>query len=285
MLKANRNIAALIQEGKALLLAAGKENARKEAELLLMAATGLTKIQILTEDQREIENEAAQAYAAFLNERAKGRPLQYILGEWEFMGLPFLVGEGVLIPRADTEILVEAVLEKHGQYTFQNGVDIGTGSGCIPISLEHWGALRMTAVDISEKALGYARANNEKNHTTVQFLQSDLLFAIQEDTQFDFIVSNPPYITKAELPQLMTEVRAYEPMSALDGGVDGLDFYRRILTECIGYLKNGGWVFFEMGCMQGAALMQLMAEHGLQHLELRQDLAGLDRVVLGQKKE
>lgn len=284
-MKANRKIASLLQEGKAQLLAAGKENARREAELLLMAVTGLTKIQLLTEYDQEIESEAAQKYAAFLDERAKGKPLQYILGEWEFMGLPFLVGEGVLIPRADTEILVEAVLEKKEQYGFQKGVDIGTGTGCIPISLERWGSLQMTAVDISEKALSYAKANNEKNKTTVRFLQSDLLAEVPKTEQFDFIVSNPPYITKTELTELMTEVREYEPMSALDGGEDGLDFYRRILTECEPYLKSGGWVFFEMGCAQGAALMQLMEENGWIHLELRQDLAGLDRVVLGQKKE
>lgn len=285
MLKASREIAALLREGKAQLLAAGKENARREAELLLMAVTGLTKIQLLTEDDQEIENEAAQKYAAFLNERVQGRPLQYILGEWEFMGLPFAVGEGVLIPRADTEVLVEAVLEKKEQYSFQKGIDIGTGTGCIPISLEKWGKIQMTAVDISEKALSYARANNAKNQTSVRLLQSDLWSAIDIRERFDFIVSNPPYITKQELTELMTEVRDYEPMSALDGGIDGLDFYRRILAQSKQHLNSGGWVFFEMGCAQGADLMRLMEENGFIHLELLQDLAGLDRVVLGQKKE
>ena len=278
------DIQSLLQWGQKRLVEAGKTNARQEAFLLLQQASGFSKIKLMTETQTELDTKAAEQYAAFLNERCAGRPLQYILGEWEFMGLPFLVGEGVLIPRADTEILVECVLEKGKQYHFQTGLDIGTGTGCIPISLEKYGNFRMTAVDISQQALTYAQKNNIQNQTKVQFLQSNLYAAIPKETKFDFIVSNPPYIETAEIEDLMEEVRVYEPHNALDGGTDGLDFYRRILEQAQDFLKNDGWIFFEIGCTQRKDLLQLLEQTGFDSLESRQDLAGLDRVVMGRKK-
>ena len=278
------DIQSLLQWGQKRLVEAGKTNARQEAFLLLQQASGFSKIKLMTETQTELDTKAAEQYAAFLNERCAGRPLQYILGEWEFMGLPFLVGEGVLIPRADTEILVESVLEKGKQYHFQTGLDIGTGTGCIPISLEKYGNFKMMAVDISPQALAYAQKNNVCNQTKVQFLQSDLYTAIPKETKFDFIVSNPPYIETAEIADLMEEVRVYEPHNALDGGTDGLDFYRRILEQAQDFLKNDGWIFFEIGCTQRKDLLQLLEQTGFDSLESRQDLAGLDRVVMGRKK-
>ena len=278
------DIQSLLQWGQKRLVEAGKTNARQEAFLLLQQASGFSKIKLMTETQTELDTKAAEQYAAFLNERCAGRPLQYILGEWEFMGLPFLVGEGVLIPRADTEILVESVLEKGKQYHFQTGLDIGTGTGCIPISLEKYGNFKMMAVDISPQALAYAQKNNVCNQTKVQFLQSDLYTAIPKETKFDFIVSNPPYIETAEIEDLMEEVRVYEPHNALDGGTDGLDFYRRILKQAQDFLKNDGWIFFEIGCTQRKDLLQLLEQTGFDSLESRQDLAGLDRVVMGRKK-
>lgn len=278
------DIQSLLQWGQKRLVEAGKTNARQEAFLLLQQASGFSKIKLMTETQTELDTKAAEQYAAFLNERCAGRPLQYILGEWEFMGLPFLVGEGVLIPRADTEILVESVLEKGKQYHFQTGLDIGTGTGCIPISLEKYGNFKMMAVDISPQALAYAQKNNVCNQTKVQFLQSDLYTAIPKETKFDFIVSNPPYIETAEIEDLMEEVRVYEPHNALDGGTDGLDFYRRILEQAQDFLKNDGWIFFEIGCTQRKDLLQLLEQTGFDSLESRQDLAGLDRAVMGRKK-
>lgn len=274
-------IQSLLKWGQERLTVAQKPNARQEAFLLLQQASGLSKIKLMTETQMELDRKAAEQYAAFLNERCAGRPLQYILGEWEFMGLPFFVGEGVLIPRADTEILVESVLEKGKQYDFQTGLDIGTGSGCIPISLEKYGGFTMTAVDISPQALAYARKNNTHNQTKVNFLESDLCAAIPKETKFDFVVSNPPYIETAEIEDLMEEVRAYEPHTALDGGADGLDFYRRILVQAQDLLKKEGWIFFEIGCTQRMDLLQLLEQAGFDCLESRQDLAGLDRVVMG----
>lgn len=278
------DIQSLLQWGQKRLTEAGKTNARQEAFLLLQQASGFSKIKLMTETQTELDTKAAEQYAAFLNERCAGRPLQYILGEWEFMGLPFFVGEGVLIPRADTEILVECVLEKGKQYHFQTGLDIGTGTGCIPISLEKYGNFNMTAVDISQQALTYAQKNNIRNQTKVQFLQSDLCAFIPKEKKFDFIVSNPPYIETAEIADLMEEVRVYEPHNALDGGIDGLDFYRRIIEQAQDFLKNDGWIFFEIGCSQRKDLLQLLEQAGFDCLESRQDLAGLDRVVMGRKK-
>lgn len=269
-----------------MLEAAGRENPRMDAELLLEKVTGMNKIQRMTEGQTILDEKAAEQYAAFLDERAKGRPLQYILGEWEFMGLPFSVGEGVLIPRADTEILVETILETGERESLRRGLDIGTGTGCIPICLEKLGHMDMTAVDISPKALAFARENNEKNQTHVDFVESDLFTALPDSLfPLDFIVSNPPYIPAADCEELMTEVRDFEPRNALDGGKDGLDFYRKIIAEAPARLRDGGWLFFEIGYDQREALFALMEEAGFVSVECRQDLAGLDRVVFGQKKE
>ena len=282
----NKTVSQWLRTGKEMLEAAGRENPRMDAELLLEKVAGMNKIQRMTEGQTILDEKAAEEYAAFLDERAKGRPLQYILGEWEFMGLPFSVGEGVLIPRADTEILVETILETGEKESLRRGLDIGTGTGCIPICLEKLGNMDMTAVDISPKALAFARENNEKNQTHVDFVESDL-FAALPDSLFplDFIVSNPPYIPAADCEELMTEVRDFEPRNALDGGKDGLDFYRKIVAEAPARLKDGGWLFFEIGYDQREALFALMEEAGFTSVACRQDLAGLDRVVFGQKKE
>ena len=279
----NKTLAEALAEGRKRL--AHKENGSWDAMQLLLAAAGCDRLFLMTEGNTEMTKEAAETYAAFLNEREGGRPLQYILGECEFMGLPFFVGEGVLIPRADTETLAEAVLETAAREGLEKGLDLGTGSGCIPISLEKLGGLSMTAVDISPRALGYAERNAERNKASVRFFLGDLFRPLPEGEHFDFIVSNPPYIPHGELAGLMTEVRDHEPENALDGGGDGLDFYRRILAESGPYLREGGWMFFEMGYDQGSALMELMKEAGFVRLECRKDLAGLDRVVLGKRKE
>lgn len=279
----NKTISEWLQIGRKQLANAGK--LPKDADLLLMHTTGLTKIQLLTEGQQIVTTEAAQQYAAFLNERENGRPLQYILGEWEFMGLPFVVGEGVLIPRADTEVLVETILQKQQTEQLQKGLDIGTGTGCIPICLDKLGGMDMTAVDISPKALGYARQNNAKNETNVTFLESDLfqMLPMQEKGSFDFIVSNPPYIPKKDIATLMTEVKDFEPTNALDGGEDGLDFYRNIIEIGKDWLKEDGWFFFEIGYDQREDLFVLLKTAGFGCLACKQDFAGLDRVICGKK--
>ena len=283
----NKTIAEALREGKQRLQAAGKD--AFDAELLLEKAAGLNRTALFLRGEELLSAEAVARYEVFLAERESGRPTQYILGTWEFMGLPFSVGEGVLIPRGDTEILVETILEK--QESLRTILDIGTGSGCIPVSLSHYGKFdSVLAVDISPKALGYAMKNAAANHAEISFYESDLFsnVPVEWKGKLDAIVSNPPYIPKEDIAGLMTEVRDFEPRNALDGGADGLDFYRTIVAESRDWLKQGGWLFFEIGYDQGEALRSLLAEAGYAEIGIRQDLAGLDRVAFGKytgKKE
>ncbi|HIY03749.1 MAG TPA: peptide chain release factor N(5)-glutamine methyltransferase [Candidatus Anaerotignum merdipullorum] len=280
----NDTIGWWLREGTERLMRAKKDNARREAAMLLQKATGLTQTILLTESEQKIKPEAARKYVAFLNERENGRPLQYILGEWEFMGLSFSVGEGVLIPRADTEVLVETILEMAQKERLHTGLDIGTGTGCIPICLEKLGGIQMTAVELHTDALAFAKRNNDRNRTHVTFVESDLFANLPENmAPLDFIVSNPPYIPQADCDKLMPEVRFFEPRSALDGGADGLDVYRAIIAQAGTYLRDGGWLFFEIGYDQREALFTLMQAAGFVSVVCRQDLAGLDRVVYGKK--
>ena len=282
----NKTIADALREGKQRLKAAGKEAWAFEAELLMEKAAGLNRTALFLRGEEGLSTEALAAYEGYLSERELGRPTQYILGEWEFMGLPFSVGEGVLIPRGDTEVLVETVLEKQQSEGFMSILDIGTGSGCIPVSLGRYGKFtNILAVDISPKALDYARKNAEKNNISIDFYESDLFAGVPGEWRgrLEAIVSNPPYIPKKDLDGLMTEVRDHEPMNALDGGEDGLDFYRVIVEQAKEWLVDGGWLFFEIGYDQGEALLSLFREFGYTESELKQDLAGLDRVVFARK--
>ena len=282
----NKTIAEALREGKQRLKAAGKEAWAFEAELLMEKAAGLNRTALFLRGEEGLSAEALAAYEGYLSERELGRPTQYILGEWEFMGLTFAVGEGVLIPRGDTEVLVETILEKQQEEGFTTILDIGTGSGCIPVSLGRYGKFtNILAVDISPKALDYARKNAEKNNISIDFYESDLFAGVPGEWRgrLEAIVSNPPYITKKDLDGLMTEVRDHEPMNALDGGEDGLDFYRVIVEQAKEWLVDGGWLFFEIGYDQGEALLSLFREFGYTESELKQDLAGLDRVVFARK--
>ncbi|WP_458396950.1 peptide chain release factor N(5)-glutamine methyltransferase [Anaerotignum sp.] len=282
----NKTIAEALREGKMRLKAAGKEAYAFEAELLLEKAAGLNRTALFLRGEEVLSEEVLTVYEGYLSEREQGRPTQYILGEWEFMGLPFHVGEGVLIPRGDTEVLVETILEKQQSEPIKSILDIGTGSGCIPVSLGHYGKFeKIMAVDISPKALGYATKNAAENRVSIDFYESDLFTNIPSEWKgrLDAIVSNPPYIPKKDIAELMTEVKDFEPMNALDGGEDGLDFYRAIVEQGREWLKDGGWLFFEIGYDQGEDLRNLLKEFGYTEVEIRQDLAGLDRVAMGRK--
>lgn len=282
----NKTIAEALREGKLRLKAAGKEAYAFEAELLLEKAAGLNRTALFLRGEESLSEAALAVYEGFLQEREAGRPTQYILGAWEFMGLPFHVGEGVLIPRGDTEVLVETILEKQQSEPLSSILDIGTGSGCIPISLGHYGKFeQIMAVDISPKALAYATKNAAENNIKIDFYESDLFANVPAEWQgkLDAIVSNPPYIPKKDIEELMTEVKDFEPMNALDGGEDGLDFYRAIIKEAREWLRQDGWLFFEIGYDQGEDLKSLLNEFGYTEVEIRQDLAGLDRVALGRK--
>lgn len=284
----NKTIGEALAEGRERLAAAGKEDFSREAELLLEEAVYLDAISLYMQENEPIEEDALERYEIYLLEREMGRPTQYIIGQWDFMGLPFAVGEGVLIPRADTEILVETILMKQKEQlgALKNILDIGTGSGCIPISLSYYGDFEdILAVDISPIALDYARKSAVQNGAAVRFFESDLFSGVPQEWKgkLDAIVSNPPYIPTADIDGLIIEVRAYEPWEALDGGADGLDFYRRIIREGKEWLKEDGWLFFEIGYDEKAAVMALFEENGYVEIGAQQDYAGLDRVVYGKK--
>lgn len=228
--------------------------------------------------QEEMRKDIEDAYYKLLERRGTHMPLQYITGEQEFMGLPFLVNDKVLIPRQDTEILVEEALKavKEGAKI----LDVCTGSGCIIISiLKLVSGTKGMACDISGEALEVARENARRQGVAVDFRQGDLFEPVEG--QFDVIVSNPPYIPTAEIEKLMEEVKFFEPRTALDGNEDGLAFYRRLAAESLRYLKDGGWLMVEIGCDQGRAVAELLRDAGFCEVEVCRDLAGLDRVVKG----
>ena len=274
-----RTVKALLTETKQKLRQNNDETWSIDADLLVMRALGLTRMQLVTRDTDEVSDSQAAELEKLLEKRLSNMPMQYILGSCEFMGLEFKVNENVLIPRPDTEILVEEVLK----YKPSTVLDIGTGSGAIAVSLAHYGVKSVTACDISDKALETAKENAAYNNTDVEFIKSDLFENISK--KFDAIVSNPPYIRKDVIPSLMPQVRDYEPLLALDGGIDGLDFYRSIIKAAHGSLNAGGLLAFEIGFDQGEAVSTLMRENGYDEVKVTKDLAGLDRVVTGKESK
>ena len=234
--------------------------------------------------------EKLSAYENTLEKRASRIPLQQILGQQEFMGLTFFVNEHVLIPRQDTETLVELVLNEQKDKNVSI-LDMCTGSGCIAVSLKKLGGYAcVEGADISEEALKVAKRNSEEilensdvnsSRTGVIFRRSDMFSAFPETERFNVIVSNPPYIPSAVIEKLEPEVRDHEPRGALDGTADGLYFYRILAEECAKHLTPGGYVYFEIGYDQGAAVKELLDIHGFKDTRVIQDLTGKDRVVCG----
>ena len=277
--------AALYKEGSKQLKNAGITEAELDARLLLQEVCGTDRNDLLVHGNAEVQEEKEKQYRQMLCKRCGHIPLQHILGYQEFMGLRFQVNENVLIPRMDTEVLVEAVLTRLPAVPVtENGkrrvLDMCTGSGCILLSLlkEEKGLLG-TGADISEKALLVARENAHRLECEAQFIFSDLWENI-EDT-YEIIVSNPPYIVRNVISTLDTEVKDHEPVLALDGGEDGLDFYRKIVADTHRHLVPGGLLAFEIGYDQGQALTALLKKAGYRNIEILKDLAGLDRVALG----
>jgi len=288
----------LYESGKTRLSAAGIAEAELDARLLLEAACQISQHTLLVHGDTVAPPDAERCYRNYIGRREQRIPLQYILGSCEFMGLPFIVGPEVLIPRPDSEILVETALLHLGGG--ESILDICSGSGCIILScLYHQSGLRGTAIDISPQALCIARRNEEKIKTLararghagwmdVDWMEADV-FAVWDvaaghpltTQQFDIIVANPPYIKSDELPKLMPEVYGHEPLMALDGGADGLRFYQRIIDRYSQYLLPGGRLLFEIGHDQAQAVTALLAAAGYYDICVIKDLAGNDRVVCG----
>ena len=272
------NYRKLYETGKDRLEKAGIQEAALDARLLLEEVCRTDRNTLLVHGDRAVTEEEETQFRIFIERRSTHEPLQQITGWQEFMGLRFSVTEDVLGPRQDTETLVEEVMRY-----LRDGMeilDVCTGSGCILLSLLRYSnGCRGVGCDISEKALAVAGQNAKELGISAQFIQSDLFESIEG--RFEYIVSNPPYIRKDMIPTLMEEVRDHEPLIALDGGEDGLDFYRKITREATEHLYSGGMLFFEIGYDQGEAVKLLMEEEGYEEVTVSQDLAGLDRVVYG----
>lgn len=250
--------------------------AQLDARLLLEEVCGTDHNTLLCHGDREVSGEEEEQYRKALEQRAVHVPLQHLLGYQDFMGLRFQVNEHVLIPRQDTEILVEEAMRY--LHDGMRILDLCTGSGCILLSLLHYSNdCEGTGVDISKEALQVAAKNAESLGIRADFLESNLYEKVTG--KFDLLVSNPPYIERAVIPTLMEEVREYDPYIALDGGEDGLDFYRRILGGAQDYLNRGGQIFLEIGSEQAQAVSELLREAGFKEIDVCKDFAGLDRVV------
>lgn len=270
-----------LRHGEELLSFKGIADAKWDAWLLFEYVCGIDRNFYYIHRNDELLEEHYKRYEDALCKRMAHIPLQYITGEQEFMGLRFLVNPHVLIPRQDTEILVEEALKKIKPDMAV--LDLCTGSGCIIISIAKQVPIRAFASDLSRQALLTAEENRKLHGVSVKWIESDLFEKIEG--RFDVIVSNPPYIPSIEIQSLMPEVKDFEPLAALDGKEDGLWFYQRIIEEASGYLKSGGYLMFEIGYNQGEKVSGLMQANGYQEINILQDLAGLNRVVIGKRKE
>lgn len=269
----------LYEYGVAQLQSVGIAEAQLDARLLLEYVCHTNRNELLVHRDEERSKLEEEFYHMVIEKRTSRIPLQYITGEQEFMGLTFAVNEHTLIPRQDTEVLVE-----EGMRHLHDGMrilDMCTGSGCILLSLlKYSNECQGLGIDISEQALKVAEKNAEKlGISGASFVQSDLFEKVEG--RFDMIVSNPPYIATKVIETLMPEVREHEPIQALDGMEDGLFFYRKIVEQAVKHLNNGGRLFFEIGYDQGEAVQKLMQDAGFQEVKIVKDYAGLDRVVKG----
>lgn len=277
----------LYEEGRRILEQAGLPDAALDARFLLEEVCGTNLQTLLVFPEKKVTEEEVNQYRAFVQRRKDREPTAMILGEWDFMGLTFRLNKSTLIPEQDTEVLVETALEElkrrgSGEAPLRI-LDLCTGSGCILLSLLH--ELRNAGglgTDLSEEALEAARENAVRLglQERAAFRQGDLWEPVG-DERFDLIVSNPPYVPTDVIPTLEPEVRCGEPYAALDGGEDGLVFYRRILKEAAGHLKPSGIIIVESGFDEAAQIAALMQDQKLRGIRTVKDYGGLDRVVLG----
>lgn len=271
-----------ITKGMIMLKSNNVESPKLKARLLLQYVLDKTRQYIIVYDNKEIDKQQQWQYFVNIEKLTKGIPLQHITHRQEFMKMDFFVDENVLIPRPDTEILVEEVIKIAQKYNSPRILDLCTGSGAIAISLKKFvPSADITAVDISEKALEIAQKNAEKLEAKINFVKSNL-FDKLDNKKFDIIVSNPPYIRKDEIKKLSEEVQK-EPKIALDGGEDGLDFYRIIAEQAINYLKTGSFLCFEIGYNQKNDVIKIIEdEQNYKNTYCKKDLYGNDRIIITQ---
>ncbi len=278
-----------VRQGASRLQEAGVENAEYDSFMMLSKITGMDRASYYAYPDKTLSEEEYAEFCGYIRRRASREPLQHILGEAWFFGFKFEVNRNVLIPRQDTEVLVEQALAKINDGS--SVLDMCTGSGCILLSIACKRRLsRGVGVDISAEALETAAKNSVRlGAENVEFMQGDLFEGLEgrmqaekkEKELFDVIVSNPPYIESSAIAGLQPEVRLHDPLAALDGGPDGLHFYRAITEQSVRFLKKGGWLMFEIGCSQAEAVCGIMSAHNFTKLTVARDLAGLNRVVFG----
>ncbi len=261
----------------------GSDSPRLDAEILLAHSCGWQRIQLYTNYSQPLTQDQRGRMRDFIQRRAKAEPVAYLVGYREFFALDFAVNSSVLIPRPDTETLVREAIEVAKSLESPSVLDIGTGSGCISISVAvNCPNANLTAVDISTDALGVATANAEKHNVTdrLRLLKSDVFENVPAE-RFELIVSNPPYIREDELATLMPDVREHEPVGALVGGGDGLDIVRRIVAEAPAFLATDGHLMIEVDGRQAEPVAQLLRESGYREVGIEKDLSGIQRVVKG----
>ena len=279
----------ILEVGREKLKSLDGADPLKESVYILSKVLGENKIYIFTNLSKWVSKEEEEVFLGLVEDRKTGKPMAYIFNEKEFMGINFYVDERVLIPRPETEELVEFIIGFiEANYKGENiqVLDIGTGSGTIALSLgKRFKGIEVLGVDVSKEALEVARENlNRLKASNVSFKRSDLFENIGKEEKFSIIVSNPPYIRKDVVRNLQKDVKDFEPGLALDGGEDGLDFYRRIINRSKSHLEKEGMLLFEIGYDQGREVKALMEEEGYKNVQIAKDLQGLDRIVSGLKE-
>lgn len=275
----------MCHNGAAILADAGITDAEYDSFALLEYITGMDRTAYILNGSKSVPEDIAERYDAVIDRRSSHIPLQHITGKAWFYGRGFNVNSDVLVPRQDTEVLVSEALKVINAK--DSVLDMCTGSGCIIITLALEKKLgRALGADISEAALKVASGNREKlGADDVTFVKSNIFsdINVNDDELFDVIVSNPPYIATGEIETLTEEVRIHDPYIALDGLEHGLHFYREITQQSMNYIKSGGWLLYEIGCTQAHDVSDIMSEYGYSNIKVIKDLAGLDRVVMGQR--
>lgn len=264
----------------------GSTTPRLDAEILLATARGCPRIRLYTDFDQPLTEQQRTTMRGLVKRRGAAEPVAYLVGHREFFSLDFLVQPGVFIPRPDTEVLVMAALDALQGREAPRVLDLCTGTGCVPIAIaRNSPSARLTAVELSQTALETARSNIEKHGLTqrIELLQGDLFAPLPEGAAFDIITSNPPYVQHDEIARLAADIRDHEPRMALDGGADGLDVIRQLVKQSPDYLIPGGWLMFELSPEQAPAAVEFMEERGFHEVAVKNDLAGLARVVLGRR--
>ncbi len=267
----------------------GSESPRLDAEILLAHARSCQRIQLYTQFDSPLTDEQRAMMRDLVKRRSAAEPVAYLVGHREFFGLDFRVTSDVLVPRPDTETLIVEAIERLKSQSQPRVLDVGTGSGCIAITLAlNCRQAQVSAIDLSAAALAIAQQNAQKHSVAdrIRFLHGDLFAPLAGDEPFDLIASNPPYIASAEIETLQPDVRLHEPRSALDGGADGLDVIRRLVAEASGHLAPAGCLLIEIACEQADAVTQLLAANGnYAEIAVLKDLSKQPRVVRAIRKQ